>query len=366
MRALPPTVLTALVTALSCLAGVLPGQRTVVLEPSHDVALLEYPIVPLVGPVANGAGSRLCVGVDALGRRKRAVYAFDLTSIPPCSTVTSVSLQLTIAMTIDLTPRTMGLHRMTRSWGEADSLALIRFGGGQCGGGTPEPGDATWDHAFLPATPWTTPGGEFAAAASAATAVGTVTLVATTWASTPQLVADVQEWVDDPASNFGWLVLGDESETMTTRAFFSREELVASRRPQLTVTYREPDAAVTATGPGCAGSGTVPLTLSATGLPTVPGPGFALALSGGPATPLRGYALSLALAPVPLPLGGGCFLHVHLPFAAVLPATGAGLPLPIPNDPQLLGQGFPAQGMALDASPSPFVTSNALVLKLGR
>ena len=31
-----------------------------------------------------------------------------------------------------------------------------------------------------------------------------------TWSSA-QMVADVQGWLDNPASNFGWLMLGDES-----------------------------------------------------------------------------------------------------------------------------------------------------------
>jgi hypothetical protein len=51
--------------------------------------------------------------------------------------------------------------------------------------------------------------------------------------------ADVQEWLSDPATNFGWLVRGDESGPRTVRRFDSRESDVQSHRPTLTVFYSE-------------------------------------------------------------------------------------------------------------------------------
>ena len=47
--------------------------------------------------------------------------------------------------------------------------------------------------------------------------------------------ADVQSWLDDPASNFGWLVLGDESEIATAKRFDTRE---SASPPVLTIIYR--------------------------------------------------------------------------------------------------------------------------------
>ena len=44
--------------------------------------------------------------------------------------------------------------------------------------------------------------------------------------------ADVQSWLDDPASNFGWLVLGDESEIPTAKRFDTRE---SASPPVLTI-----------------------------------------------------------------------------------------------------------------------------------
>jgi len=46
---------------------------------------------------------------------------------------------------------------------------------------------------------------------------------------------DVQSWLDDPASNFGWLVFGDESQILTAKRFDTRE---SASPPLLTIIYR--------------------------------------------------------------------------------------------------------------------------------
>ena len=48
------------------------------------------------------------------------------------------------------------------------------------------------------------------------------------------MVADVQSWLDNPASNFGWLVLGDESTIATAKRFDTRE---SASPPVLTIQY---------------------------------------------------------------------------------------------------------------------------------
>ena len=48
------------------------------------------------------------------------------------------------------------------------------------------------------------------------------------------MVADVQSWLVNPASNFGWLVLGDESGSGTAKRFDTRE---SASPPVLTVEY---------------------------------------------------------------------------------------------------------------------------------
>ncbi|MCA9289636.1 MAG: multicopper oxidase family protein, partial [Phycisphaerales bacterium] len=51
------------------------------------------------------------------------------------------------------------------------------------------------------------------------------------------LIADVQAWLDDPASNHGWFLYGNESESGTTKRFDSRENPNAGDRPVLIVDF---------------------------------------------------------------------------------------------------------------------------------
>jgi hypothetical protein len=48
---------------------------------------------------------------------------------------------------------------------------------------------------------------------------------------------DVQSWLDAPAFNYGWMLVGDESEGQTAKRFDSRQRVVASARPRLTIHY---------------------------------------------------------------------------------------------------------------------------------
>ena len=110
-------------------------------------------------------------------------------------------------------------------------------------------GDATWKHSFSPGSNWTTLGGDFAAAASGSASVGT-TLTSYAWSSTPGMIADVQHWLDNPAQDFGWAVLGQEESQKSARQFGSRENVVPGLRPTLTIEYEasvpEPGTAVLA------------------------------------------------------------------------------------------------------------------------
>jgi hypothetical protein len=89
--------------------------------------------------------------------------------------------------------------------------------------------------------PWTNAGGDFVPTASASTLVGLVPNVTSVWNSTAGLVSDVQSWLDNPSSNFGWLVLGDESTSGTARVFFTREASNVASRPSLIVTFMPPN-----------------------------------------------------------------------------------------------------------------------------
>jgi hypothetical protein len=128
----------------------------------------------------------------------------------------------------------MSLHRVTSDWGESTSFA----GGSQGGGAPAATGDATWLHAFYPSAHWT-PGGAFTPLTSGSVMVSTEG--AYTWPSTQQLVADLQSFLDTPAANFGWILIGDESAASTSKRFSTREEPQAALRPLLTVEYTVPE-----------------------------------------------------------------------------------------------------------------------------
>ena len=84
-------------------------------------------------------------------------------------------------------------------------------------------------------SPWTgtPPGGDASSGASAS--LGGIGSYA--WESSNQLVTDVQNWLDDPAANFGWLLLGDESKSQTTKRFDSKDHETEANRPVLTGEY---------------------------------------------------------------------------------------------------------------------------------
>ncbi len=55
-------------------------------------------------------------------------------------------------------------------------------------------------------------------------------------------MSDVQTWLDSPATNFGWIVIGKEQALTTAKRFGSREGTPVLR-PSLTVTYCLPRGA---------------------------------------------------------------------------------------------------------------------------
>jgi hypothetical protein len=138
-----------------------------------------------------------------------------------------VTLSLNMSKTALDTARIVELHKLIADWGEGTSIAP-----GEEGDGAPAtPNDATWRHRFFDTIFWINEGGDFAAAVTATQSVGPVGQY--TWSSS-QMVADVQSWLNNPASNFGWLVLGDESTIITSKRFDTRE---SASPPVLTIQY---------------------------------------------------------------------------------------------------------------------------------
>jgi hypothetical protein len=196
------------------------------INPIKDNTLYQYD--PAEGDVSNALGNHFFAGETAQGELRRGVLAFDIAgNIPAGSTILGVTLSLNMSRTGSDTSRNVELHKLLADWGEGTSVAP-----GEEGDGAPATtNDATWRHRFFDTIFWTTEGGDFSATVSASQSVGTVGVY--TWSSS-QMVADVQSWLDNPATNFGWLVLGDESDILTAKRFDTRE---SASPPVLTIQY---------------------------------------------------------------------------------------------------------------------------------
>src|SRR6201993_4456412 len=203
MRSYKSLLALTLTTVLSYTAASSVSAAIINIFPIKDNTLYEYN--PAEGDRSNALGNHFFTGKTATGESRRGVLAFDIAgNIPPGSTITSVSLSMNMSKTIDGTARNTELHKLLADWGEGTSHAP-----GEEGSGAPAtPNDATWRHRFFDTIFWTTQGGDFSATVSASQSVG---LVGQYMWSSAQMVADVQSWLDNPASNFGWLVLGVES-----------------------------------------------------------------------------------------------------------------------------------------------------------
>lgn len=204
---------------------------TVTLVPVRDTSIFD------IGDTSNGAGAFLFAGRTGgrgAGTVMRSLLRFDLASIPAGSTITSVTLTLRLEQAGNTLSEAHALHRMLAAWDEGTSLAE---------GGTGAPataGDATWADRVFPGTAWTTPGGDFVATPSGTTNISNTTASPTF--SAPGMVQDVQAWVNDPATNFGWVLRGNETRLQSARKFGSSEIGVTTSAPRLTVVFTPPVA----------------------------------------------------------------------------------------------------------------------------
>jgi hypothetical protein len=203
----------------------------VTLSPSKDNTLYE----DAAGSLSNGAGQHFFAGNTSAGSVRRGVIAFDIAgNVPAGATINSVTLTLHMSRTSEDTPQTVALHKLLADWGEGTSDAPGNEGSGVAA----TPGDATWLHRFFDTDDWAAPGGDFAQTASASIPVAGMNNY--TWGPTPEMTAEVQGWLDDPSSNFGWLLKGNEEADGTAKRFESKENKVPKNHPVLTVEFTPP------------------------------------------------------------------------------------------------------------------------------
>jgi uncharacterized repeat protein (TIGR01451 family) len=196
--------------------------------------------------LSNGAGQHMFAGdtKQTSDFIRRALVRFDLSSIPSGSTINSVTLTLNMSKTNSLdNTQTVELHRLTSAWGEGTSVAGTA-GNAEGKGAPAATGDATWLYTFFNTQSWTTSGGDFSATVSASTPVTSVGFYQWSGAG---LVADVQQWLSNSSTNDGWIIIGNETTSDTTKQFDTKENVTPADRPVLTIDFTAPPPDLTIT-----------------------------------------------------------------------------------------------------------------------
>lgn len=179
--------------------------------------------------LSNGTGP-LFAGWNESSQTRRALLAFDFSSVPASARFASAILRLNIigsAGLVDSGFRASTLNRVLESWGEASTFSLA-------GGVTAQTGDTTWrQSSFSSSNPvfWMEEGGMYAPETSASTAIRLTG--PHTWEG-PQMVQDIHQWMNAPATNHGWLLRSDEGLVGQAKQFASRESAPGDR-PTLTL-----------------------------------------------------------------------------------------------------------------------------------
>ncbi len=192
------------------------------------------------------------VGTDGEDNPKRGLIEFNIAgAVPARATITGVQLQLTVGQVAGSgggspggtnAPETISLFDETQAWGQPTNFAGATTFGGHGHGAAPDPGDATWNYSFYNTTAWTVAGGNWTPSlADVADASVTGTLASFTWSSA-SMVTDVQNWLNNPSTNFGWVLKNaDETDPTDFRAFWSAQGAAANNNPaiapELSITY---------------------------------------------------------------------------------------------------------------------------------
>lgn len=179
---------------------------------SEDAVVLEeYPNVY----IGNGDGSLMYVQYPS-GKCVDSLVKYDLKSIPVGSTVNDVELELTVAA---YSTYYVYLKRVSSCWNETNVTYNTR----------PTYTDLIAFDNLLNYPKWT-------------------------WKSSscPILLSTVQEWVNKPATNYGFSLHMDPGST-TPIFFYTSEESTSSRRPVLRVNYTPPTTGTLTVnlGPSC-------------------------------------------------------------------------------------------------------------------
>src|SRR3954468_23732058 len=164
-----------------------------------------------------GGNSAFISGANTSLQQSRGLFRFNVTGIPANATIQAVTVTLRVTQTpFSPNDSTFDLHRLLVDWGEGTGTSANDAGRAALAG------EATWNRRFHPSTTWSAVGAappvDFSNTVSAATFVQDVGTY--TFNSTPELVADVQQWLTNPSSNFGWILISESENVARTLRHF--------------------------------------------------------------------------------------------------------------------------------------------------
>jgi hypothetical protein len=186
-----------------------------------------------------GDTTTMISGTNARGFKNRALLRFDLDGKLPAG---AVIVDAWLVIQVNNSSAAVGanagytLHRVLKPWNEGKKT------GNQ--GARAAADEVTWNSTgVLSPAKWTTPGTaapeDFVEASSAASAV--TDLGPVEFGGDATLVADVRLWLANSATNFGWLILGeDEDVPQSSRRIATREDPESA--PRLFIQYEAPVA----------------------------------------------------------------------------------------------------------------------------
>jgi hypothetical protein len=186
----------------------------------------------------NNTGGNLTfiAGANSGLKRSRGLLRFNLAGqIPSNASIQSVTLTLTVTM-VPFSPNdsTFDLHRLLVDWGEGTGSSTSGDAGRAA-----VAGEATWNNRFHPSTSWSVVGaaapGDFSSTISASKFIQGVGSY--TFSSTPEMVADVRQWLVNPSTNFGWILVSESEATARTHRTFASSESSSNNKPTLVVQY---------------------------------------------------------------------------------------------------------------------------------
>jgi hypothetical protein len=210
------------------------GAANVGIIPAKDNTLIQ---TGATTDLSNGGGPLFVgeVGLNGGSTFRRALMQFPVASnLPVGSWVHTASLTVTCSNSA-LESTDVSLYRVLSDWGEGVDPGTgnqsFSFGGS---GALPVAGDATWNYRFYNTATWSNPGGDFATTPAATTTMSFE--AAYTWLSN-DVAVDVQNFLDKPAQNFGWMLKGSETTAKSAKKIESRESSIAANRPTLHINY---------------------------------------------------------------------------------------------------------------------------------